>query len=148
MQFASVTCVILFMACVNHVSSVVTAEALRSDDSVAVRVTNRTDAPVLLISPARPNLQFDEEKCTVLVSTKVQESIRPYAFTPHLVELKAGETKTFTVNVQGASVAKCRAWKLAVEYAYVASEGARTVQQQDDVALRGYVLRRQQIAGN
>src|ERR1700759_3638178 len=141
--------VILLMSCGNHVGPSVTAEiARRAGGMIDVRVTNRTDVNILLISPTRPDAQVDEAQCRVMLSTKVQEWIRPYAFTPDLVELKGGETRTFAVLRQEATIPKCGEWRVDLEYAYLRSNAARAAQQRKGADFRGYVLRHQQIARN
>ncbi|HJQ35971.1 MAG TPA: hypothetical protein VKB93_02420 [Thermoanaerobaculia bacterium] len=122
------------------------AAATRRGAAVDVRITNRSASDIVLISPNIPNRQVDEERCTQLLSTKVQEWIQPYAFTPELVELKAGEAQTFAVEVQKGTLAECRDWRVDIEYAYVPSKEARAAQQQGTANFREYVLRHQQIA--
>lgn len=138
---------ILLMSCARHSGpDVIAAVVQRAGGTIDLRLTNRSGASILLVSPTRPNRQLDEERCAVLLSTKVQEWIRPYAFTPELVELKAGEGRTFPVEVGEGALAKCRNWQVDVEYAYVPTKEARAAQQQNAADFHDYVLRHQQIA--
>jgi plastocyanin len=82
----------------------------------------------------------------MLLSTKVQESIAPYAFTPELVEVGAGKTHTFLVELSERRSVKCREWKIDLEYAYLHAKEACDAKVLDAPNLRQYVLRHQQIA--
>src|SRR5687768_1100476 len=90
--------VILMLSCVMYPElDVVARVARRGVATIDIQLENGSSVDVLLISPKKPNRQLDEERCTLLLSTKVQEWILPYAFTPDLVEIKAGETRTVSV---------------------------------------------------
>ena len=114
-------------------------------DHLQITVSNGSSDTILLIAPASPNRQVDEQRCTLLLSTKVQEWIRPYAFTPELVELNAGDVKAFSVKLEPSVLTKCPRLQVDLEYAFVRAE-AEAIRSKTRDELRAYLLKHQQIA--
>ena len=139
--------VMLMASCARGYGSDVVADvAARGINKVDVRLVNQTGVDVLLISPTRPNRQLDQERCSVLLSTRVQEWVRPYDFTPDLVQISAGEVRTFSVELREDVPANCREWKVQLEYAYVPAKEGHEARKGRSSDFRGYVLENQRIA--
>jgi len=118
----------------------------RSVNTFNVEVVNRSSVDMLLISPTRPNRQLDPERCTLLLSTRVQKWIQPYAFTPDLVQIKAGEVKTLSLELREKVPPNCREWNINLEFAYVPAKEGREAHKRKSADFRGYVLENQRIA--
>lgn len=139
--------VVLTVSCARGYGRDVVADvAARGPNTVAVRVVNQTGIDVLLLSPMRPNRQLDPGGCTLLLSTKVQEWVRPYDFTPDLVQIRAGEKRTFSVELREDVPANCRGWEIELEYAYVPAKEGSEARKGRASDFRGYVLENQRIA--
>jgi hypothetical protein len=134
------------LGCGNHAGRDVVATAAKRDDMIEVRLTNNTMTDILVISPNRPNREMDDQGCKLLLSTKVQEWIAPYAFTPELVQIDAGKSRTFLLEFSESRSAKCREVKIDVEYAYLHAKEARAAKLRDEPNFRQYVLSHQKIA--
>ena len=89
-------------------------------DSVVIGVRNHSRNEVVLLSPATPSRQVDEDKCAVYLSTRVDERIRPYAFTPELVTVTRGSEMKFRASNHPFRLSKrCGRWDVTAEYAYI-----------------------------
>jgi hypothetical protein len=145
-QINSLLLSLLVMACARHTASDVIAEIARCNPkTIEIRVTNRSMVDTLLISPERPNRQVDAKRCSVLLSTKAEEWIRPYGFTPDLVALKAGETRTFTVELRESLPRNCREWQVELEYTYILAREARVALGRNSLDFRHFVMGHQRI---
>jgi hypothetical protein len=144
--FAMVTAVVV-MTCTRSSEGVVRAEVTRrSADAIEVRVANNSPMNILLMSPASPNREADEKQCMLRLSTKIQEWIRPYAFTPDLIEVKAGSTYTVSVGRIPPTPATCTDWRVDLEYSYVEAKAALDARRIHSDDFRQYVLKHQQVA--
>ena len=137
---------IFLIACTHESGPAIVVAARRASGTVIVQVTNRSQSSVLLLSPSTPNRQIDNQRCTVFLSTKVQEFVLPYAFTPDLIELKPGRTATFPIQLDSEFRERCTNWQTSLEYAYVLTAAARPFERQDPMTFRAYVLQHQVIA--
>lgn len=114
--------------------------------SIVLMVRNRSGEDVVLLSPATPSRQVDDERCTVWLSTKVDERLWPYAFTPQLVTVAAGSKKTFRASIHPLRLSKaCRHWHITAEYAYIRPEAAKRFAGRPSEEFRRSVLRNQRL---
>lgn len=121
----------------------------RTRDAVGIRIVNRSAAQILVISPVRPNRQVDEDRCTILLSTKIVAWIQPYAFTPELIAIEDGAARTFSVPLRVETLpSRCHEWRVNLEYAYIEANDAAGVRRLSPEDLRAYVLRHQQLASS
>src|SRR5258706_7854103 len=88
-------------------------------DAVLVEWRNGSE-DIVLLSPGLPNQSRDEERCVVTFFGKIDENILPYAFTPQLMTVRAGQHLRFysAIFPPGLTSAKCAVWTIEAEYAY------------------------------
>lgn len=116
-------------------------------DAVVVEVHNGTSEEIVLLSPEAPTRQIDEEQCVLIISTRVTDDVRPYAFTPTLERVDVGVTKRFraVLTPVALSTKSCTAWTISAEYAYVLPEAVTTFKGRPFEDFRQYVLRNQNV---
>lgn len=90
-------------------------------DAVVIEVRNATTEDIVLLSPEQPARQADEEQCVAMISTKVTDEVRPYAFTPALETVEAGSARRFRAVLTPLALPAnvCKEWTINAEYAYV-----------------------------
>jgi hypothetical protein len=92
-------------------------------DAIIIRIRNDTARDVVMLSPESPNRQVDEKRCTVRLSTKVDDRVRPFAFTPHLITVRRGTQLEVRAPLHPYELRTTRQkWLVTVEYAYVRPE--------------------------
>lgn len=117
-----------------------------SSTAVIVRATNITQRPIVIVSPNWPNRVEDSTGCALELSSRIIESIQPYAFTPQLITLQPGEDRTFSIELPSRSIwARCVEWNVTVEYSYLFSDEMRPYLDRPD-SMRTYLLRHQRLA--
>lgn len=137
----------LVMSCAGELGTGVSAKVVgRNAGKVDVRISNDSGIAILLISPTKPNRQVDRERCSVLLSTRVQDWIRPYDFTPEVVEVESHENETFSIDLREDAPASCRSWEVKLEYAYVPAREGREVLKLGSSRFRSFVLGNQRMA--
>ena len=115
-------------------------------EAIVIGVRNHSRNDVVLLSPATPSRQVDEDKCAVYLSTKVDERIRPFAFTPQLITVPGGSETKFRASIHPLSLSKpCSRWHITAEYAYIRPDEVEKFAGRPSEEFRQYVLRNQQI---
>jgi len=134
-------------ACDKQPTSLTVKVASASGDLVVVSVRNDSPRDVVLLSPMTPNRIVDPGACTLKLSTKLDDIIRPFAFTPELVILRSGAEQRFRVLLDPAYLPKtCDTWSVTTEYAYVNSDEIAGFRSKPSEELRQHILRNQHVA--
>jgi hypothetical protein len=111
-------------------------------DAVTLNVKNDSGRDLVLLSPAEPAREVDEARCAVRLSTKVDERIEPFAFTPRLITVRARTEMRIRAELRPLTIpASCKTVVVSLEYAFLRA---------DEVDKRGedfrrYVLAHQQV---
>lgn len=115
--------------------------------AVVVEVHNTTSENIVVLSPEAPSRQMDEEQCVLIISTKVTDDVRPYAFTPTLETVEAGSARRFraVLGPVALSAKSCAEWTINAEYAYVRPAAVATFTGRPFEDFRQYVLRNQKV---
>lgn len=132
--------------CADRTPTVATIVMSAQRDSIVVEISNRTNGEIVLLSPGAPVRQLDEQTCAVRLSTVVDNLLRPFAFTPDLVTVRANESRRVRVPLAPLAVPiKCLNLKVTITYAYVSPAGIARFQDKTSEEFRQYVLRNQRI---
>lgn len=122
--------------------TVISAES----QAIVVGVANDSGNDVVLLSPATPSRMVNEDRCAVDLSTKIDERIRPFAFTPQLVTLRDGEKRQFRAALHPLRLSEaCAHWRVVAEYAYIRPDEVDRFRGRAAEDFREYVLKNQQI---
>jgi hypothetical protein len=115
--------------------------------AISVEVHNATSENIVVLSPDAPSRQVDAERCLLILTTKVTDDLRPYAFTPVLRPVEAGSARRFRAVLTPVAPAPkpCREWTITAEYAYVGQVAAITFNGRPSEDFRQYVLANQKI---
>ena len=114
---------------------------------VVVEVRNASSEDIVVLSAEAPSRQIDEEQCLLIMSTKVTDDIRPYAFTPALETVEAGSARRFRAVLDPGelSAKSCTEWTISVEYAYVQPAAVAMFKGRPFEDFRQYVLGNQKV---
>jgi hypothetical protein len=114
--------------------------------AVVVEVRNATSENIVVLSPEAPSRQVDEGQCVLIISTKVTDDVRPYAFTPTLETVEAGSARRFRAVLDPVALSsKCKEWQINAEYTYVLPAAVTTFKGRPFEDFRQYVLQNQKI---
>ncbi len=146
MRIVTFIIVFPFVACSLRPQVVSLHVVTAQKDAIVVRVRNDTEHDVVMLSPDSPSRQVDGKRCTVSLSTKVDDRVRPFAFTPRLITIQSGTEIEFRAAIHPYKVSTtCREWIVTAEYAYIRPEDVERFAGKASEDFRGHVLRNQQI---
>jgi hypothetical protein len=115
-------------------------------DEVTVAVRNGSAVDIVLLSPRAPSRQLDESGCKLKLSSAVDRNIRPFAFTPELVTLRAGQEATFRAALAPVALAEsCSTWTVSADYAYLKPDEVDSFRGRTSHEFWEYVIDHQQI---
>ena len=115
-------------------------------DAVLVEWRNGSE-DIVVLSPGLPNQSRDEERCVVKFFGKIDENILPYAFTPELMAIRAGQHLRFysAIFPPGLTSSKCPVWTIEAEYAYIDGADVEFFRRRDPEEFRQHVLKVQRV---
>jgi hypothetical protein len=115
--------------------------------AIDVEVVNATTEAIVFLSPETPARQVDDERCELLISTKIIDHFRPYAFTPRLEHVEAGAVRRFRAVLHPVSLTSktCTKWKVDAEYAYVLPRDVAMFEGRPSEDFRRRVLKTQKM---
>lgn len=145
-SFIAVFAILLVSACENAGSlelRIVTIER----GAIGLEVINETSEEIVVLSPEAPAQQADAERCVLLISTKVTDDVRPYAFTPKLESVGAGAVRRFRAALAPVSLTSktCTEWTVDAEYAYVLPSDVAMFKGRAFEDFRQHVLKNQKV---
>lgn len=136
----------------HQVASLVEVAVLdvRTDANIVVvyRVTNRSPAEVVLLSPALPTRIYDGQSCSLVLSCEVKGSPGDYSFEPQLIRVSAGSSDDVTVVLRTSEFPKgeCREWSVSVTSSFLTIEDAEGLQLGTEQNSRQYVSDRERLS--
>jgi hypothetical protein len=138
--------VVVGSACVGRHSSIDLRVVALWPASVDVEIQNGSGEHVVFLNPEAPTRQIDEARCELILSTKVLDDVRPYAFTPRLEHVSAGSTRQFRAMLEPMTVpALCSKWTVRVEYAYLLPDDVENFEGHAREEFRQHVLTNQRV---
>lgn len=144
-----VLCLMLagFVSCSNEGSAVLTVKVISATkDAITIKVRNNSGDDLVLLSPEAPAREVDKDACHVKLSTKVDDRIRPFAFTPQLVSVRGGsETQLRAVLLPLVIPESCADVLVSVEYAFIRPDEVERFRRKPSEDFRQYVLRNQRL---
>ena len=144
--FITLFAILLVSACENTGSlelRIVTIER----GAIGLEVVNETSEEIVVLSPEAPARQADAQRCVLLISTKVTDDVRPYAFTPRLESVGAKASRRFRVALAPVSLTSntCTEWTVDAEYAYMPANDVAMFKGRAFEHFRQHVLKNQKV---
>lgn len=115
-------------------------------DMVTIEVRNNSDEELVLLSPETPAREVDEAACHVKLSTRIDDRIRPFVFTPQLIAVRGGGEMQFRAVLHPLVIPEpCRDVLVSVEYAFVRPAEVELLRHKTSEDFRQYVLKNQRL---
>lgn len=138
--------VLLGAACVERYGSLDLRIRSVQRASIDAEVRNNTAEDLVFLNPEAPTRQVDDSECVLILSTKVLDDVRPYAFTPRLERVDARSSRRFTAILEPISLSpSCSQWSVKLEYAYVLPKDVEDYKGRPFEDFRQHVLRTQRV---
>jgi hypothetical protein len=115
--------------------------------AIVLDIVNKTNDEIVVLSPEAPTRQVDDGRCALIISTKVVDGVRPYAFTPMLETVRAQSVRRFRAVLDPISLAdsSCAGWSVDAEYAYVLRSDVAMFKGRAFEEFRLHVLKNQKL---
>jgi hypothetical protein len=141
--------VTLSEGCKEQPDSIAVKVLSANTDAIVISVRNDSRKDIILLSPLTPNRTVDQDACTLRLSTKIDDIIRPFAFTPQLVAVRGRTEQRFRVLLHPVRLSTtCGAWHVMAEYAYVDSDLIERFSSPVSEEFRQHILRSQHLVAS